>query len=58
MDRLMEQSLTRVRQIARQYGLLLRLRGPEGRLQRAEQFLLSVMTQEQVAALKTCLTAE
>ena len=41
MDRLMEQSLTRVRQIARQYGLLLRLRGPEGRLQRAEQFLLS-----------------
>ena len=41
MYRLMEASLTRVRQLARQYGLLLRLRGPEGRLQRAEQFLLS-----------------
>lgn len=41
MDRLMEAGLTRVRQLARQYGLLLRLRGPEGRLQRAQQFLLS-----------------
>ena len=41
MDQLMQGALMRSAQLARQYGLMLKLRGPEGRLQRGEQFLLS-----------------
>ncbi len=38
---LMEQALERSRQALRQYTLMLRLNGPEGKLQRSEQFLLA-----------------
>lgn len=40
LSRLMNQSIERSRQISKQYGMLLQLRGPEGRLQESEQFLI------------------
>ena len=41
LARLMQTNLMRVRQISRQYSLLLRLRGPEGKLQQSRQFLMN-----------------
>ena len=38
---LMQANLMRVRQISRQYALLLKLRGPEGKLQQGRQFLMN-----------------
>ncbi|HCI73008.1 MAG TPA: exodeoxyribonuclease VII large subunit [Lachnospiraceae bacterium] len=40
LAQLMDQSILRARQNSRQLGLMLRLRGPEGRLQQSRQFLL------------------
>ena len=41
LTRLMQQNLQKAQQQSRQLGLMLRLSGPEGKLQRSEQFLLS-----------------
>ena len=41
LARLMQTNLMRVRQVSRQYSLLLRLRGPEGKLQQSRQFLMN-----------------
>ena len=41
LAQLMQTSLMKAKQLSRQYALMLRLRGPEGRLERSEQFLLS-----------------
>ena len=40
MSQLMHQSIRRAEQLSTQYALMLKLRGPEGRLQQSEQFLL------------------
>ena len=41
LARLMQQNLLKAQQRSRQLGLMLRLNGPEGKLQRGEQFLLN-----------------
>lgn len=40
LSQLMHQVMLRVRQTSQQYALMLRLKGPEGRLQQSEQFLI------------------
>ena len=40
LSQLMQQHIRSAQQLSRQYGLMLRLKGPEGRLQQSEQFLL------------------